>query len=170
MMRCCYLHLLPSYYERHPDSEEDQFNVIRYKRTRRIRCGTIILDFERKKILIIQSYKRFWGLPKGHMEEGETPEQCAIRETLEETGIELGTEQLLRSYSVFQGDGIYFIVNGNALAYNLWQITSKEEITGITWICLPCLQHFIGQKEMLINSHFRTLLPIIEKELCKPES
>ena len=28
-----------------------------------------------------------WSLPKGHIEEGETPEQAAIREVAEETGI-----------------------------------------------------------------------------------
>lgn len=28
-----------------------------------------------------------WGVPKGHSEEGEQREQCAIRETYEETGI-----------------------------------------------------------------------------------
>ena len=28
-----------------------------------------------------------WSLPKGHIEEGESPEQAAVREVLEETGI-----------------------------------------------------------------------------------
>lgn len=29
-----------------------------------------------------------WSLPKGHLEAGETPEQAAVREVFEETGIE----------------------------------------------------------------------------------
>ena len=29
-----------------------------------------------------------WCLPKGHLEDGETPEQAAVREIAEETGIE----------------------------------------------------------------------------------
>ena len=28
-----------------------------------------------------------WGFPKGHADAGETDEDCAVRETLEETGV-----------------------------------------------------------------------------------
>jgi mutator protein MutT len=36
-----------------------------------------------------------WSLPKGHIEEGETPEQAALREVQEETGIESVIEKSL---------------------------------------------------------------------------
>jgi 8-oxo-dGTP pyrophosphatase MutT (NUDIX family) len=36
-----------------------------------------------------------WSLPKGHIEAGETPEQAAIREVMEETGIESAIEREL---------------------------------------------------------------------------
>jgi ADP-ribose pyrophosphatase YjhB (NUDIX family) len=36
-----------------------------------------------------------WSLPKGHIEEGETPEQAALREVQEETGIESNIEKSL---------------------------------------------------------------------------
>lgn len=165
---CCSLRFLPSYFK-----DDTDFSVVRYRRTskqHRIRSGTIILDFRRKKILVIQSYKRFWGLPKGHVEENESVIECAIRETLEETGIRLDGSQLERSYSVFRGDGEYFIVNGNDLRFDPKQITSTEEITGIGWVCLKCLTKWVTEKQMIINSHFRVLLPIIEKELYAPES
>ncbi|MDF1559537.1 MAG: NUDIX domain-containing protein [Bacteroidales bacterium] len=38
------------------------------------------------KYLFIMRYGR-WDLPKGHFEEGETPEQCALREVTEECNI-----------------------------------------------------------------------------------
>ena len=36
-----------------------------------------------------------WSLPKGHIEEGETPEEAALREVQEETGIESVIEKSL---------------------------------------------------------------------------
>jgi 8-oxo-dGTP pyrophosphatase MutT (NUDIX family) len=128
------------------------------------------LDRHNKKVLVIQSYKRFWGFPKGHVEENETMEQCAIRETSEETGISLRETDLLRSYTVYNGDGVYFIVNGNDLSYNLERMTSTEEITGINWLCLRCLDRYMRVNEIIVNSHFRALIPIIRRELYELES
>jgi 8-oxo-dGTP pyrophosphatase MutT (NUDIX family) len=40
------------------------------------------------KILLISTQEgRRWQLPKGHIEEGETPEEAAVREVAEETGV-----------------------------------------------------------------------------------
>jgi 8-oxo-dGTP pyrophosphatase MutT (NUDIX family) len=38
--------------------------------------------------LLIRDPYENWGLPKGHVERGETPEQAALREVGEETGID----------------------------------------------------------------------------------
>jgi 8-oxo-dGTP pyrophosphatase MutT (NUDIX family) len=38
--------------------------------------------------LLIRDPYENWGLPKGHLERGETPEQAALREVGEETGIQ----------------------------------------------------------------------------------
>jgi ADP-ribose pyrophosphatase YjhB (NUDIX family) len=38
--------------------------------------------------LLIRDPYENWGLPKGHLERGETPEQAALREVAEETGIQ----------------------------------------------------------------------------------
>lgn len=37
--------------------------------------------------LVIRDPYQKWGLPKGHAEEGETTEETALREVLEETGL-----------------------------------------------------------------------------------
>jgi len=39
------------------------------------------------KLLLVQNTGGFWSTPGGHLDFGESPEICAARETLEETGI-----------------------------------------------------------------------------------
>lgn len=39
-------------------------------------------------VLLIRDPYRKWGLPKGHIEEGEGPQEAAVREVREETGLE----------------------------------------------------------------------------------
>ncbi len=66
------------------------------KRVDEVSAGGLVIDQSGTKGLLIgrkdlkdQSGERLlWSLPKGHIEEGETPEQAAIREVQEETGIE----------------------------------------------------------------------------------
>lgn len=50
-----------------------------------IAAGGLVTNMEDKLLLIFRRGK--WDLPKGKLEEGETIEQCAVREVVEETGI-----------------------------------------------------------------------------------
>ena len=45
------------------------------------------IDGEPRFLLIRDPYAN-WGLPKGHIEGGETPEEAAVREVAEETGLD----------------------------------------------------------------------------------
>ena len=47
-----------------------------------------------------------WALPKGHLDGVETPEEAAIREVREETGLRVALDQLLGEISYwFRADG-----------------------------------------------------------------
>ncbi len=68
----------------------------------RIIAGTLPI-FEDKILLCkraIEPRKGYWTLPAGFMEQGETLEAGAVRETLEEAGIQIQCGQLLTSISV----------------------------------------------------------------------
>lgn len=47
----------------------------------------IFTGYTFKMVFMVQNAQGLWGFPKGHREDGETPLQAAIRETLEETGL-----------------------------------------------------------------------------------
>lgn len=52
-----------------------------------IKAGCILINMETKRIALVCRKGEF-SFPKGHLEEGEKIEECAIRETIEETGHE----------------------------------------------------------------------------------
>ena len=69
--------------------------VVYAKRVDEVSAGGLVIDASGKLGLLIgrrdlkdMTGKRIlWSLPKGHIEEGETPEEAALREVQEETGI-----------------------------------------------------------------------------------
>lgn len=57
-------------------------------------CGAVVwrtCPREGEQILLIKQFSNrdSWGIPKGHMDLGETLEQCAMREVKEETGVSI---------------------------------------------------------------------------------
>lgn len=57
------------------------------------RVGVAAIIMRNRRVLLIRRKTAHgngtWSVPGGHLEFGETPEQCAIRETAEEVGIEI---------------------------------------------------------------------------------
>jgi 8-oxo-dGTP pyrophosphatase MutT (NUDIX family) len=64
------------------------------------------VDGRPQVLLVHRRSPRLWALPKGTPDSGETIEETALRETREETGIEVEIERRLRSIR-------YFFVRGS---------------------------------------------------------
>ena len=97
-------------------------------------CGCIVIDGD--KVLLIQQSKGHWGFPKGHVEEGETEEQTAIRETKEETNIDVEVDTQRRFEDEYLTDKgtikrvVYFIAKKIGGKEEL----QAEEVKTIQWL------------------------------------
>ena len=60
-------------------------------------ANTVILD-ENRILLQKRADFHIWALPGGRVEPGETPEDAAIRETFEETGLHVRLERKVGAY------------------------------------------------------------------------
>ncbi|CAG9608723.1 NUDIX hydrolase [Pseudoneobacillus rhizosphaerae] len=63
-----------------------------------VSAATIVLN-DQNEILLIKGPRRGWEMPGGQVEEGESLKDAAIRETLEESGIEI---EVVKFCGVFQ--------------------------------------------------------------------
>ncbi len=73
-------------------------------------CGILAIDGRGRLLLQRRRDTGQWAIPMGKMELGERPSECAMRETLEETGVATEITGLLGVYSdpghiVEYGDG-----------------------------------------------------------------
>ena len=57
-------------------------------------CGAIII--KDNKVLLVYQNNDVWGFPKGHMEEGETEIETALREVKEETNLDIEIDESKR--------------------------------------------------------------------------
>jgi ADP-ribose pyrophosphatase YjhB (NUDIX family) len=65
-------------------------------------AGGVVVNVE-GRVLLVSQYGTSWSLPKGHLEEGETPLEAARREIREESGVSrLELVRSLGSYSRYR--------------------------------------------------------------------
>lgn len=97
-------------------------------------AGCIIIENE--KILLVKQTSGNWGFPKGHLEKGESETKAAIRETKEETNLDVTILDENKRYSIeydtnkgTHKEAVYFLAKKTSN-----NITRQEsEITEIKW-------------------------------------
>jgi ADP-ribose pyrophosphatase YjhB (NUDIX family) len=109
-------------------------------------AGGLIVDTARVDLpaaLIARLDRRgrlLWSLPKGHIEEGETPEQAAVREIREETGIEgglLGELGVIDFWFVAEGKRVHKTVHHFLLRAQGGELSDADiEVAEVAWVPL----------------------------------
>lgn len=101
-------------------------------------CGAVVYSASDNnlKYLIVQMQLGHYGFPKGHMENGESEEQTALREIREETNLSVQIETNFQEsvrYSPYSGcikEVVYFIASASDTRTKCQQ----EEIRDIQWL------------------------------------
>ena len=122
---------IPQEYHRPPDQP-------------RQRAGVFIYHPETGKVLVIQVYNQYIGLPKGGVEPNETLEQAAIRETFEETGFRLDPSVLAQASTLKVHRSCTYFVLASSVCPPV-ELKTDQEVTGIGWVHLQCLPKLPGQ-------------------------
>jgi len=104
-------------------------------------------------VLLVQSYHNLWGIPKGTFEKGDEndPIRCALREVLEETGLQLQKKDLSREYIIKNDNYFYYTnikkVDDLPVIHNL----PHFDVTSIGWFKVSCLKEFVKYKIVKLN-------------------
>lgn len=99
-------------------------------------CGTIIT--ENNKVLLIQQTDNAWGFPKGHVENNETEQETAIRETKEETNLDveiISNKKYIINYKInneIDKEVVFFLAKKTSDKIK----KQDEEIKNIKWVDL----------------------------------
>ena len=113
-------------------------------------CGCVVVNDDR--VLLIRQNDNSIGFPKGHMEIGETEIETAIRETREETGLDvniISTKKYKIKYYVDEiilKEVTYFLakpVNPNSKI-----IVQKSELIDVNWFLKDDVSNFLTYEQL----------------------
>ncbi|MEU6644915.1 NUDIX hydrolase [Saccharomonospora sp. NPDC046836] len=111
-------------------------------------AGGLVVDPQRQHAVLIGRLDRqgrlLWSLPKGHIEDGETTEETAVREVKEETGI---TAHVLRPlgtidyWFVAERKRVHKTVHHFLLEAGGGELSDEDvEVTEVAWVPLTELE------------------------------
>ena len=87
----------------------------------------LVVDTQKRLLMIKRSDSNTWGVPGGAMELGETTEETARRELLEETGLEVDDLSL---FGVFSGQELYYRYPSGEEVYNVSIVYLVDDVHG----------------------------------------
>lgn len=119
----------------------------------------VILEKKGSVVLVKRRYEPragLWGLPAGFMEAGESPEETALREAREETGLEIEIDRLHGAYKgAGSGTGarvVLLVYRARIAGGRLRAGDDAEEVDWFDFLALPDLA-FQSHKKALSEYH-----------------
>jgi ADP-ribose pyrophosphatase YjhB (NUDIX family) len=107
-------------------------------------CSVVVMDTDRANLLLTRRTDNGrWCLPGGHLDAGESVTECAIRETKEETGLDVDVVRLVGVYSnphrllsYADGNRFHIIALNFEARVTGGELTLSDETTEFCW-CDP---------------------------------
>ncbi|CAE7228736.1 unnamed protein product [Rhizoctonia solani] len=137
---------------------------MRYK-TRVPVCGCIMLNPSLDKCVLVKGWKASsgWGFPKGKINEDEEEHDCAIRETLEETGFDVTSlldKQIFIKNTLKEQQLTLYIVP-DVPEDTVFQTRTRKEISKIEWFKLSDLPTWKKNRLVAANNKFYLISPFV---------
>jgi 8-oxo-dGTP pyrophosphatase MutT (NUDIX family) len=143
----------------HADLEE--LKKAFFKKFTLILAGGGLVSNDQQEYLLIHRRGK-WDLPKGKLDEGETIEQCAVREVQEETGLQAVqiVNPLLITYHTYH-EGTKFVLKEShwydmiAPGKQATTPQTEEDIQQIVWVPVNALAAYTGNTFPSIKDVFQ---------------
>ncbi|MET7696324.1 NUDIX hydrolase [Streptomyces sp. NPDC005485] len=151
-----------------PDGRRWEYHVVRL---RHLAVAAVVND--RQEVLMMWRHRFIteswaWELPMGLVEEGETPEEAAAREVLEETGWRPGPIKPLIYAEPANGitDSQHHVFRADGATYE-GPPTEKNESDRIEWIPLSEIRGMIDRREIVSSGSLVGLLYLLMDEAIR---
>jgi 8-oxo-dGDP phosphatase len=148
-----------------PDGRRWEYHVVRL---RHLAVAAVVND--RQEVLMMWRHRFItdswaWELPMGLVEEGESPEEAAAREVLEETGWRPGPIKPLIYAEPANGitDSQHHVFRADGATYD-GPPTEKNESDRIEWIPLSEVRGMIDRREIVSSGSLVGLLYLLMDE------
>ncbi|KOV83916.1 NUDIX hydrolase [Streptomyces sp. NPDC002680] len=151
-----------------PDGARWEYHVVRL---RHLAVAAVVND--RQEVLMMWRHRFItdswaWELPMGLVEEGESPEEAAAREVLEETGWRPGPIKPLIYAEPANGitDSQHHVFRADGATYD-GPPTEKNESDRIEWIPLSEVRGMIDRREIVSSGSLVGLLYVLMDEAIR---
>ncbi len=103
-------------------------------------AGCLIVE-NRKVLLVREAKDWYWKIPSGKVEVGESLEETAVRETREETGVDVEIEGGFNTYNFeFKERKFRLHVYKARIIRGTPQIPEEDNIAGVGWFPIEALK------------------------------